>query len=88
MPPTPSWSFGLYRLDNGDRGVLNASKRDEHTYLRLAGDGRFSAEMSIDIIDIDEIMVSTGVLNLCRHLAGAVPTLRENNLSQPCPSSF
>jgi imidazolonepropionase-like amidohydrolase len=48
---------------------------DEHTHLSLAGDGRSYEEMAMDP---DEIMVLAGVLNLRRHLAAGVTTVRDN----------
>jgi imidazolonepropionase-like amidohydrolase len=48
---------------------------DEHTHLSLAGDGRSYEEMDMDL---DEIMVLAGALNLRRHLAAGVTTVRDN----------
>jgi imidazolonepropionase-like amidohydrolase len=48
---------------------------DEHTHLSLAGDGRSYEEMAMDP---DEIMVLAGVLNLRRHLAAGVTTVRDS----------
>jgi imidazolonepropionase-like amidohydrolase len=48
---------------------------DEHVHLSLAGDGRSYEEMAMDP---DEIMVLAGVLNLRRHLAAGVTTVRDN----------
>jgi imidazolonepropionase-like amidohydrolase len=48
---------------------------DEHTHLSLAGDGRSYEEMAMDP---DEIMVLVGVLNLRRHIAAGITTVRDN----------
>jgi len=48
---------------------------DGHTHLSLAGDGRKYAEM---FADTDEMMVLTGAMNLQRHLAAGITTLRED----------
>ena len=48
---------------------------DTHTHLSLAGDGRTYAQM---FSDSDEMMVLTGAMNLKRHLAGGITTIREH----------
>ncbi len=48
---------------------------DGHTHLSLAGDGRNYAEM---FSDTDETMVLTGAMNMRRHLAAGITTLREH----------
>lgn len=48
---------------------------DGHTHLSLAGDGRNYAEM---FADTDEMMVLTGAMNMQRHLAAGITTLREH----------
>ena len=48
---------------------------DGHTHLSLAGDGRNYAEM---FADTDEMMVLTGAMNMRRHLAAGITTLREH----------
>ncbi|MSS73851.1 MAG: amidohydrolase family protein [Candidatus Latescibacteria bacterium] len=48
---------------------------DSHTHLSLAGDGRPYTEM---FAETDEMMVLTGALNLRRHLAAGITTIREH----------
>ena len=48
---------------------------DGHTHLSLAGDGRSYIEM---FSETDEMMVLTGALNLRRHLAAGITTIREH----------
>lgn len=48
---------------------------DGHTHLSLAGDGRNYAEM---FSESDEMMVLTGAMNLRRHLAAGITTIREH----------
>jgi imidazolonepropionase-like amidohydrolase len=48
---------------------------DGHTHLGLAGDGRTYAEM---FSESDEMMVLTGAMNLRRHLAAGITTIREH----------
>jgi len=48
---------------------------DGHTHLSLAGDGRSYVEM---FADTDEMMVLTGAMNLQRHLAAGITTIREH----------
>lgn len=48
---------------------------DGHTHLSLAGDGRSYAEM---FSESDEMMVLTGAMNLRRHLAAGITTIREH----------
>ncbi len=48
---------------------------DGHTHTSLAGDGRTYAEM---FSESDELMVLTGVMNLRKHLAAGVTTIREH----------
>ena len=48
---------------------------DGHTHLSLAGDGRSYVQM---FSETDEMMVLTGAMNLQRHLAAGITTLREH----------
>ncbi len=48
---------------------------DGHTHLSLAGDGRSYVEM---FSESDEMMVLTGAMNLQRHLAAGITTIREH----------
>ncbi|MCZ6677153.1 MAG: amidohydrolase family protein, partial [Candidatus Poribacteria bacterium] len=48
---------------------------DGHTHLSLAGDGRNYVEM---FSETDELMVLTGAMNLRRHLAAGITTIREH----------
>ncbi len=48
---------------------------DGHTHLSLAGDGRNYVEM---FAETDEMMVLTGAMNLQRHLAAGITTIREH----------
>ncbi|MCB0187324.1 MAG: amidohydrolase family protein [Caldilineaceae bacterium] len=48
---------------------------DSHTHLSLAGDGRPYAEM---FSESDEMMMLTGAMNLRRHLAAGITTIREH----------
>ena len=48
---------------------------DGHTHLSLAGDGRNYIEM---FTETDEMMVLTGAMNLRRHLAAGITTIREH----------
>ena len=48
---------------------------DSHTHLSLAGDGRTYAEM---FSESDEMMVLTGAMNMQRHLAAGITTIREH----------
>ena len=48
---------------------------DGHTHLSLAGDGRNYIEM---FTESDEMMVLTGAMNLRRHLAAGITTIREH----------
>jgi imidazolonepropionase-like amidohydrolase len=48
---------------------------DGHTHLSLAGDGRPYSAM---FAETDEMMVLTGAMNLRRHLAAGITTLREH----------
>ncbi len=48
---------------------------DAHTHLSLAGDGRSYEEM---FSDSDEMMVLTGAMNMRRHLAAGITTIREH----------
>ena len=48
---------------------------DGHTHLSLAGDGRNYIEM---FSETDEMMVLTGAMNLRRHLAAGITTIREH----------
>ena len=48
---------------------------DGHTHLSLAGDGRSYVEM---FSETDEMMVLTGAMNLQRHLAAGITTIREH----------
>ena len=48
---------------------------DGHTHLSLAGDGRSYVQM---FSETDEMMVLTGAMNLQRHLAAGITTIREH----------
>ncbi|MEZ4860173.1 MAG: amidohydrolase family protein [Caldilineaceae bacterium] len=48
---------------------------DSHTHLSLAGDGRPYAAM---FSESDEMMVLTGAMNLRKHLAAGITTIREH----------
>ena len=48
---------------------------DGHTHLSLAGNGRTYVEM---FADTDEMMALTGAMNLRRHLAAGITTIREH----------
>ena len=48
---------------------------DGHTHLSLAGDGRNYVQM---FSETDEMMVLTGAMNLQRHLAAGITTIREH----------
>jgi imidazolonepropionase-like amidohydrolase len=48
---------------------------DGHTHLSLAGDGRPYTEM---FLDSDEVLVLTGAMNMRRHLAAGITTIREH----------
>ena len=61
-------------IDLGD-ACLAPGLIDGHTHLGLAGDGRTYAEM---FSETDEMMVLTGAMNLRRHLAAGITTIREH----------
>ena len=48
---------------------------DTHTHMSLAGDGRVYSQM---FSDSDEMMMLIGVMNLQRHLAAGITTIREH----------
>ena len=48
---------------------------DGHTHLSLEGDGRPYTEM---FLDSDEVLVLTGAMNMRRHLAAGITTIREH----------
>ena len=61
-------------VDLGD-ACLAPGLIDGHTHLSLAGDGRSYVEL---FAESDEIMVLAGAMNLRRHLAAGITTLREH----------
>jgi imidazolonepropionase-like amidohydrolase len=63
------------RIDLGAEVCLAPGLIDGHTHLSLAGDGRPYVEM---FSESDEMMVLTGALNLRRHLAAGITTIREH----------
>lgn len=61
-------------IDLGD-AYITPGLIDGHTHLSLAGDGRNYIQM---FSETDEMMVLTGAMNLQRHLAAGITTLREH----------
>ena len=61
-------------IDLGD-AYITPGLIDGHTHLSLAGDGRDYIQM---FSETDEMMVLTGAMNLQRHLAAGITTLREH----------
>ena len=61
-------------IDLGD-ACLAPGLIDGHTHLSLAGDGRNYVQM---FSETDEMMVLTGAMNLQRHLAAGITTIREH----------
>ena len=61
-------------VDLGD-ACLTPGLIDGHTHLSLAGDGRNYVQM---FSETDEMMVLTGAMNLQRHLAAGITTIREH----------
>ena len=61
-------------IDLGD-AYLSPGLIDGHTHLSLAGDGRNYVQM---FSETDEMMVLTGAMNLQRHLAAGITTIREH----------
>ena len=61
-------------VDLGD-AYLAPGLIDGHTHLSLAGDGRNYVQM---FSETDEMMVLTGAMNLQRHLAAGITTIREH----------
>ena len=61
-------------IDLGD-AYITPGLIDGHTHLSLAGDGRNYVQM---FSETDEMMVLTGAMNLQRHLAAGITTLREH----------
>ena len=61
-------------VDLGD-ACLAPGLIDGHTHLSLAGDGRNYVQM---FSETDEMMVLTGAMNLQRHLAAGITTIREH----------
>ena len=61
-------------IDLGD-AYLAPGLIDGHTHLSLAGDGRNYVQM---FSETDEMMVLTGAMNLQRHLAAGITTIREH----------
>ena len=57
------------------RACVTPGLIDGHTHLSLAGDGRSYVEM---FSETDEMMVLTGAMNLRRHLAAGITTIREH----------
>jgi imidazolonepropionase-like amidohydrolase len=68
-PPALEW------VDLGDDACLAPGLIDGHTHLSLAGDGRPYVEM---FAESDETMVLTGAMNLRKHLAAGITTIREH----------
>ena len=62
------------RIDLGS-ACVTPGLIDGHTHLSLAGDGRNYVEM---FAETDEMMVLTGAMNLRRHLAAGITTIREH----------
>lgn len=67
-PPDSSW------IDLGDV-CLAPGLIDSHTHLSLAGDGRPYAAM---FSESDEMMALIGAMNLRKHLAAGITTIREH----------
>ena len=61
-------------IDLGDT-YITPGLIDGHTHLSLAGDGRNYVQM---FSETDEMMVLTGAMNLQRHLAAGITTIREH----------
>ena len=61
-------------IDLGD-AYITPGLIDGHTHLSLAGDGRNYIQM---FSETDEMMVLTGAMNLQRHLAAGITTIREH----------
>ena len=61
-------------IDLGD-AYITPGLIDGHTHLSLAGDGRNYVQM---FSETDEMMVLTGAMNLQRHLAAGITTIREH----------
>ena len=61
-------------VDLGD-ACLTPGLIDSHTHLSLAGDSRSYVEM---FSEADEMMVLIGAMNLRRHLAAGITTIREH----------
>ena len=61
-------------IDLGD-ACIAPGLIDGHTHLSLAGDGRNYVQM---FSETDEMMVLTGAMNLQRHLAAGITTIREH----------
>ena len=61
-------------IDLGDASIT-PGLIDGHTHLSLAGDGRNYVQM---FSETDEMMVLTGAMNLQRHLAAGITTIREH----------
>ncbi len=57
------------------RACVTPGLIDGHTHLSLAGDGRNYIEM---FSETDEMMVLTGAMNLRKHLAAGITTIREH----------
>ena len=57
------------------RACVTPGLIDGHTHLSLAGDGRSYVEM---FSETDEMMVLTGAMNLRKHLAAGITTIREH----------
>ena len=65
---------GTERVDLGS-ACLTPGLIDGHTHLSLGGDRRTYAEM---FADSDETMVLAGAMNMQRHLAAGITTIREH----------
>ncbi|MYB95810.1 amidohydrolase family protein [Candidatus Poribacteria bacterium] len=65
---------GAQMIDLGDAWLV-PGLIDGHTHLSLAGDGRSYVQM---FSETDEMMVLTGAMNLQRHLAAGITTIREH----------
>jgi imidazolonepropionase-like amidohydrolase len=65
---------GTPLVDLGD-ACVTPGLIDNHTHLSLAGDGRSYVEL---FGETDEMMVLAGAMNLRRHLAAGITTVRDN----------